>query len=131
MLKRMLILLDETSSSASARQYAFRLAQRTEAEVAGLAGIDLTYIESPMLGRIGTASYKTWLEEQLKKQAEGFRQRLHERFEVDCRDHNVPFEWLSFEGDPLGTLYLAAEAGFAYHRPTRHCFPRQRSCVAI
>lgn len=62
MLKRILILLGVTPSSASACQYAFRLAQRTEAEVAGLAGIDLTYIEARMPGGIGTAAYKIRLD---------------------------------------------------------------------
>lgn len=109
MLKRILILLGETPSSASARQYAFRLAQRTGAEVAGLAGVDLTAIEAPMPGGIGVSAYKARLEEQLKRQADDVRQHLHESFELECRDHNIPFEWLSFEGDPIGTLYLATE----------------------
>ena len=109
MLKRILVLLGETPSSASARQYAFRLAQRAEAEVAGLAGIDLSYIEAPMPGAIGTTAYKVRLEEQLKKQADDIRHRLHEVFELECRAHGVPFEWLSFEGDPIETLCLATE----------------------
>ena len=33
-----------------------RLARRTEAEVAGLAGIDLSYIEAPMPGAIGATA---------------------------------------------------------------------------
>ncbi len=109
MLKRILVLLGETPSSASARQYAFRLAQRAEAEGAGLAGIDLSYIEAPMPGAIGTTAYKVRLEEQLKKQADDIRHRLHEVFELECRAHGVPFEWLSFEGDPIETLCLATE----------------------
>jgi nucleotide-binding universal stress UspA family protein len=109
MLKRILVLLGETSASASARQYAFRLAQRTESDMAGLAGIDLTYIEAPMPGGIGTSAYKFRLEEQLKKQATDVRRRLHDKFELECRNHNLPFEWLSFEGDPIETLYLATE----------------------
>lgn len=55
MLKRILVLLVETPSSVVARQYAFRLAQETNAELAGLAGVDLTYIEAPMPGRVGAA----------------------------------------------------------------------------
>jgi nucleotide-binding universal stress UspA family protein len=109
MLKRILVLLGETSASASARQYAFRLTKSTEAAVAGLAGIDLTYIEASMPGAIGASAYKVRLEEQLKKQAEDIRHRLHEAFELECRDRNVPFEWLSFEGDPIEALYLATE----------------------
>ena len=110
MLKRILILLGETPSSAAARQYAFRLVQSTEAEVAGLAGVDLSSIEAPMPGRIGAAAYKVRLEEQLKKQAEDTRKRLHEVFKAECGDHNIPFEWLAFEGNAISALYLATEA---------------------
>lgn len=77
--------------------------------MAGLAGIDLTYIEATMPGRIGASAYKVRLEKQLKKQAADVRQHLHEEFERECRNHNVAFEWLSFEGDPIGSLYLATE----------------------
>ncbi|MGY3614557.1 universal stress protein [Bradyrhizobium sp. USDA 10063] len=110
MLKRILVLLGETPSSVSARHFAFGLARRTEADLTGLAGIDLTYIEAPMLGGIGVAAYQVDLEEQLKTQASNIRRRLRGTFEVECRDHNISFEWLSFEGDPVGTLYLASEA---------------------
>lgn len=109
MLKRILVLLAETASSDAARAYAFELAKQTGAEVAGLAGIDLSYIEARMPGRVGAAAYKARLEEQLKSQAEESRQRLHDLFEQQCRENNLTFEWLSFEGDPVGTLYLATE----------------------
>jgi len=67
MLKSVLVLLDETPSSASARKFAFRLAQNTGAALTGLAGIDLTFIEAPMLGGVGTSSIKVRLEEKLQE----------------------------------------------------------------
>jgi nucleotide-binding universal stress UspA family protein len=106
---RILVLLGETPSSVAARQYAFRLARDTNAELTGLAGVDLSYIEAPMLGGVGTTAYKVQLEEQLKRQAEDSRTRLHDTFEQECKDHCVALEWLSFDGDPIGTLYLATE----------------------
>ena len=109
MLKRILLLLGETPSSVSARAYAFRLARETNANLAGLAGIDLTFIEAPMLGGIGTDAYKFRLEEQLKKQAQDARRRVHEAYERECNSHCVPFDWLSFGGDPIATLQLASE----------------------
>ncbi|MDO8875465.1 MAG: universal stress protein, partial [Pseudolabrys sp.] len=109
MLKRLLILLGETPSSVSARAYAFRLARQTQAEVAGFAGIDLSSIETRMPGGIGASSYKAKLEEQLTKQAEDARRRLHDAYEAECRSHKFPFEWLSFTGDPIEALYLATE----------------------
>lgn len=109
MLKRILVLLGETPSSLSARQYAFGLAQDHDAEIAGLSGIDLSYIERPMLGGIGTTTYQIRLEEQLKRQAEDVRARLHDAYECECQASHVPFEWLAFEGEPLATLLLATE----------------------
>lgn len=109
MLKRILVLLGETPSSASARQYAFRLAQSTEAGVAGMSGIDLTYIEAPMLGGIGTSAYKVGWMNNSRHRPRASVGVYTKTFKLECRDHNVPFEWLSFEGDPIGALYLATE----------------------
>ena len=109
MVKRILVLLGETRASIAARQYAFRLAQDENAGLTGLAGVDLSYIEAPMLGGIGTSAYKARLEELLKKQAEDACARLHDIYEEECKACNVPFEWVRFDGDPIGTYYLATE----------------------
>ncbi len=34
---------------------------------------------------------------------------MRQSFELECRDRSITFEWLSFDGDPVGTLYLATE----------------------
>ncbi|MFN3659271.1 MAG: universal stress protein [Pseudolabrys sp.] len=109
MLKRILVLLGETAASDMARRYAFKLAQEANAELAGLAGVDLAAIEAPMPGALGAGAFKVRLEQQLRQQASDKRARLREVFERECRGHNVPFEWLSFDGDPLAALYLATE----------------------
>lgn len=109
MLRRILVLMGETPSSVCARAYAFRLVQETGAELAGLAGIDLTFIEARMPGVAGAIAYVARREEQLKQQADDASQRLHSVFQSECEAHQVPFQWLSFEGDPVETLYLAAE----------------------
>jgi nucleotide-binding universal stress UspA family protein len=109
MLKRVLVLLGETPASLSAREFAFHLAQMLNAQLVGLAGIDLAYIEAPMAGGIGTTAYKVRLEEQLKMQAEDVRKRLHEIYQQECKSHGLSFEWLSFEGDPVGSLNLSSE----------------------
>lgn len=110
MLKRILLLLADTASSVTARDYAFRLAKQSGAEVAGLAGIDLSAIEVRMPGGLGVAAFKAKLEEELKAQAAGMRQKLRETFEQACRDSNVAFEWVAFEGEPVEMLQLATES---------------------
>ncbi len=109
MLKQILVLLGDTPSSVRAREYAFHLARDTGAALTGFAGIDLSFIEAPMFGGIGVSAYKAKLEEELRQQADETRQSLRETFEREAREQKLPFEWLSFEGDPLAHLPLAAE----------------------
>jgi len=106
---RILILLGDTRSSVVARQHAFRLASDSGAELAGLAGVDLSYIEASTPGGIGTTAYKVQLEAHLKREAGERRARMRRAFEQECASHAVPLEWLSFDGDPVGTLLLATE----------------------
>jgi nucleotide-binding universal stress UspA family protein len=139
MLKRILVLLGETPSSGSARDYAFRLAHETGAELAGLAGIDLSYIEAPMPGTIGAGTYKVRLEQELRKQADKIRQQSRETFEQECNEQNIPFNWLSFEGDPTAHLHLAAETrdiivtghDTAYHGNIREQLPEMLSNLLL
>lgn len=93
----------------SARRYAFGLARDADAEIAGLAGIDLSHVGVTMPGAIGSAFHKSRLDAHLKSQASDARARLRDVFESECRERGVPFSWLSFEGEPLDALYLAAE----------------------
>ena len=62
-----------------------------------------------MPGGVGTTAYKIGLEQSLKQQAVDTRARLHEAFERECKSHCMPFDWLSFDGDPIATLQLAGE----------------------
>lgn len=107
---RILLLLGETSSCASARAFAFRLAHRSGAALAGLAGVDLQYIEAPMPGRAGTIAIKAETEARMKARAEETRARLRAMFEAETKDESLAFEWLSFDGDPMAALMQAVES---------------------
>lgn len=109
MLNRILILLGETKSSVSARHHALRLARRKGAKVAGLAGVDLTYLDEPMIGGIGTAALQAEIEKDYKARGDQARLRLHDALELECHDHGLDFEWLSFDGDPVEIMCLASE----------------------
>lgn len=106
---RILLLLGETKASNAARLYAFQLAKAFNASLLGLAGVDLSYIETPMFGGIGVSAAKSRLEEHLKRQAEDTRLRLHQIYEAECRDHGQLFGWLSFDGDPIEALLKGVE----------------------
>jgi nucleotide-binding universal stress UspA family protein len=110
MFRRILVLLEDTMSSVSARQYALQLARSANAELAGLAGIDLAFIEATIPGRAGTTSYKAHLEMSLKKQARANNLQIRETFEAECGANEVRFVWQSFEGEPISAICSAAES---------------------
>jgi nucleotide-binding universal stress UspA family protein len=109
MLKRILVLMGESPSSEAAREYGFRLARATGARLAGLAGVDLEFIEASEPVPLGAMAFKVMSDRQLLEKAEETRDRLRERFREECAKRDVEFEWLSFAGDPATTLLLAAE----------------------
>ena len=109
MLRRLLVLLGETSSSVLARELAIEHARECEAELAGLAGIDLTFLEAGEAVPLGATAFAAHRKKELKRQAEEARARLHDEFAAECAAQGVPFDWLSFEGEPLAALYEATE----------------------
>lgn len=108
MLRRILLLLGETPAGSAARRYAFRLARADNSELMGIAGVDLAYIDAPMVGGIGTA-YRWQASQELKRQAKQTSARLRDAYETECKANNVTFEWQNFEGDPVGALQSASE----------------------
>jgi nucleotide-binding universal stress UspA family protein len=107
MLRKILLLLGETSSSVSARRYAIDLAARRKVQLAGITGIDTSIAGMP--GRIGAASYSAVMQRKLKRQAEGMRSRLNDVFARECRSKKIQFETSTFEGDQLEAVIAAAE----------------------
>jgi nucleotide-binding universal stress UspA family protein len=63
-----------------------------------------------MPGVAGGIAYKVKLEAAMKREAGHARSRLHDHYEEECRRQNMRFEWISFEGDPIASLYLATES---------------------
>jgi nucleotide-binding universal stress UspA family protein len=108
-LASILLLLGETPASLSARRYAFGLARQAGARLSGLAGIDLAFIEARMPGVVGGAGWKAQREKQLRSQADEMRRRLRQTFEEECLSHREPFDWLSFDGEPIDALRTALE----------------------
>ena len=103
MLKCILVLLGETPSSVSTRRYAFRLAQKTGADLAGLVPLCFRSSRQSVLQRITNfgngALVSLW-----------FR-RSYER--VLQRDTNVG----------TGTLAGARNSARVQHSPNRHPAP--------
>ncbi|MCA1410672.1 universal stress protein [Bradyrhizobium sp. NBAIM20] len=106
---RILLLLGETESSLSAREFAFDLARPGGLSVSGLSGIDLSSLTVPMIGGIGASAYQAKLEETRGRQARENNARLHASYAEACDARGVEFSWLSFEGDPAEAFRVASE----------------------
>ena len=109
MLRKILLLLGETPSSASARRYAIDLAARRNAQLAAFTGIDTSIAERAMPGRIGAASFSAAMQKKVKGKAEGIRNRLNNIFARECAGKDIQFKSSTFEGDPLEAIIAAAE----------------------
>lgn len=100
MIRNLLLLLGESAAGTAAAAYARRLALAQGASITSLAGVDLSFIEAPMLGTIGAAAYHARMESGLRAQAEEAQGTLTAAFEADCARDGIAMRPLSFEGDP-------------------------------
>lgn len=110
MMKHILLLLGESSSSAVASAHARRLARESGIGITALSGVDEIFIEAPMPGTIGGAAYRAQMEGGLKARAEKAQQQLTENFINDCTGDGIAPTTLSFHGDPVEAA-RAASAG--------------------
>lgn len=108
MMKSLLLLLGESPAGSVASAYARRLAGRVGASITSLAGVDLSFIEAPMLGTIGSASHHARMESGLRAEAERASRTLSKAFERDCTREGIPAAHLAFEGEPFAQVTAAS-----------------------
>lgn len=109
MLKRILLLSDETPSSRAAQDFAVGLAVRHGAAITGLSGIDETQAHRAEPVPPGGSA---WSEHRAQKEIEGAKERcrrLEGALKEACKARGVALQWRLFDGDPLETVARLAE----------------------
>ena len=102
MIKRILVALDPDSDTLAATRYAIDVAQLYDAEVTGLAVVDLQSIESSSRGGgIGSFYYAKKLEEKLTADTRKRARILLEEFEADMAGSGVGISEIVQEGVPF------------------------------
>ena len=102
MIKRILVALDPDSDTLSATKYATDIAQLFDAQVTGLAVVDLQSIEaSSRGGGIGSFYYAKKLEEKLTAESRQQARLLLEEFEHDMAGSGVNISEIVQEGVPF------------------------------
>lgn len=108
MMKSLLLLLGESAAGKVASAYARELARSAGASITSLAGVDLSFIEAPMLGTIGGAAYHARMESGLRAEAERVSVTLTEVFEKDCTREGITATQLAFKGEPYEQVTAAS-----------------------
>jgi nucleotide-binding universal stress UspA family protein len=128
MVKKILVALDPDSDTPVATRFALDIARRHDAEITGLAVVDMGSIESSSRGGgIGSMYYAEKLRDQLTADARTKAQELLDAFERLVRDSDVRFTELVQEGVPFerivedmkvhDLLIVGREPHFFYSHP--------------
>jgi nucleotide-binding universal stress UspA family protein len=110
MLRSLLIALDETPAGAAAIEFAVRLAAAHRAAARGVAVVDVGFLTAPEAGRAGAMFYKERRDAARLEEARARDKRLTAAFVERCASAGVVAATGEFEGDPLATLRMAANA---------------------
>lgn len=109
MLKRILLALDETPSSAAARQLAVSLAASHGASVTGLSVIDVPYHTAGEATPMGASAYKREKDAHAITESKKRATALSGLLTRECAAQEVPHNVSSVEADPSAALIAAAE----------------------
>lgn len=128
MIKRILVALDPDSDTPVATRYAVDIARRFDAEVVGLAVVDMGHIEAGARGGgIGSMYYADKLRESLTAEARDAARQLIEAFRGSLEDTGVRYTQHVEEGVPFqrivedmkyhDLLIVGDDPHFFYSRP--------------
>jgi len=100
MIKSMVVAIDSTESSARAQEYALTLAKRYNAELTGIAVLDVPWITAPMATPIGAGYYKAHRDQTiLANQSQALDDKIN-AFRKLCDDAGVPARAVEAQGVP-------------------------------
>ncbi len=128
MIQSILVALDPDTDTPVATQHAREIATRYDAQVTGVAVVDMGSIEtSTKGGGVGSMYLMEEVQKNLTAEARGVAQELVRTFEWAMRDGGVPFETLVEEGVPFqriiedmkyhDLLVVGSEPHFFYSHP--------------
>jgi len=128
MIKKILVALDPDTDTPVATRYAVDIAQRYDAEVTGLAVVDMGSIEaSSRGGGIGSMYLMEKVQANLTAEARTVARRLTDAFRVAMKEHGVAFDVQVEEGVPFerivedmkyhDLLVVGKEPHFFYSHP--------------
>ena len=100
MVKSILVTLDESQSSESAKNFGIALAKSHKATLTGIGVLDEPWIAAPEAIPLGGAAFKVVLDEKLLEDAKHHIHKLEKKFTDYCKTHNITCSIIDATGVP-------------------------------
>lgn len=100
MIKSILVTLDDSQSSQSAKALGIQLAHSHHAALTGIGILDEPWIAAPEAIPLGGAAFKVELDTQLLQEAKQRVHKLEKSFVADCKGKNVTCSVIDATGVP-------------------------------
>lgn len=100
MIKNILVILDDSESSESAKRLGIHLAKSHKASLTGIGVLDEPWIVAPEAIPLGGAAFKVDLDEQLLENAKHRVHALEQKFMDDCKKQAVSSSIIDATGVP-------------------------------
>lgn len=104
MIKSILVALDDSKSSQSAKTLAFRIAKSCNATVTGIGVLDEVWIASPEAIPLGGAAFKVELDQKLMNDAKKRVHKLEKAFTEDCKAQDISAAVIDTSGIPSSEI---------------------------
>ncbi len=101
MIRKILVILDESSSSTSAKKFGIELALSFKADLTGIGILDKPWIESPEAVPLGGAAYKVTLDAEIIKKTREHLHKLEQGFMDQCKKSDASCSIIDTSGVPL------------------------------
>ncbi len=110
MIKSILVALDESKSSESAKILTLQLAKSYGAAVTGIGVLDEMWISTPEAIPLGGAAFKAELDEKLMNDAKRVVHKLEKTFAEDCKKQGITGAVIDTSGIPSSEIeYFTTE----------------------
>lgn len=100
MLKSILVALDESKSSDSAKKFGIQFAKSYKASLTGIGILDEPWIAAPEAIPLGGAAFKVQLDEQFLKEAKTRIHKLEKAFVKDAKSESISASIIDATGVP-------------------------------
>ena len=111
MIKRAILVLDDSEVGRAARTYAIDFAKQHRLELMGVAILDTPWLTAAQPEPLGGSAFKIRRDEEILKTTQVHIQSLQTEFKQLCLQENIAFQSTQIEGFPANEIEVVAAQG--------------------